>query len=625
MLLFPTKWSTVVLVKTENTNASLIWPFIRNICPTGDYIVNILFTSVVGPYGTDTEWSSYKNPMSLLTNQVTRGQMYFQPEMFNNTYAFDLFAANINANCAILDFPSVTQLTKVLKSGKWDRVGISAIIPNFNALLKTYQIIRSVLPNVSIDVGGHITNDESVLEEIKHKMLETTPTEKFHTYTTKEDAVTDTGTSVTFIKMDGLDYYEHLNGVGLKNDKIFYEPLPRASVNKRAMGLPLSETSGGMILLDVGCPMKCDFCSTSHKFGGKFTTYLKTAEDIMKVANAHEKLGRTEMFIMSENFSLDHERLLKLLKLMEEQKKPYTYSIFSSAQSLVKLGVENIIKLGFCFIWIGLEESTGTTYDKMQNIDLKKLVRDLQEHGVEVLGSTILGFEHQQLSDLDKEINNALTYECVYNQFMLFMPIPGTVLWDKMKIKGTIKKDFPWIHVHGQSVQNWNHPNISDTDIEAKLDNAFKREFETLGPSIYRMIKVHRDGYLKTADWDHELVQMRRAKMKKTFLLYVPVLHAMYKDLKRMGHSKAAEVNELKKSLIKITGLRGFIYDQALSPYIKLALKREKRRFRKNLKLKRKASPKCVLTHYGKINNTYPAGIPKPRLGSDVVEITKNI
>ncbi len=545
--------------------------------------------------------------------------------MFNNTYAFDLFAANIKANCAILDFPSVDQLTKVLKTGNWDRVGVSAIIPNFNALLKTYQIIRSVLPNVSIDVGGHITNDEMVLEEIKNKMLKTNPKENFHTYITKEDAVVDTKPSVTFIKMDGLDYYENLNGVGLKNDKIFYEPLPRASVNKRAMGLSVSDTAGGMILLDVGCPMKCDFCSTSHKFGGKFTTYLKTAEEIMAVANAHEKLGRTEMFIMSENFSLDHERLLNLLKLMEEQKKPYSYSIFSSAQSLAKLGVENIVKLGYCFVWIGLEESTGTTYNKMQNINLKKLVRDLQDHGVEVLGSTILGFEHQQLTDLDKEIENALSYECVYNQFMLFMPIPGTVLWDKMKIKGAIKKDFPWIHVHGQSVQNWNHPNIADDDIELKLDNAFKKEFEALGPSIYRMMKVHRDGYLKTANWDHELVQMRRAKMKKTFLLYIPILHAMYKDLKRMGHKKAKEVNELKKSLISITGFSGHIYDQVLSPYMKFALRKERRHFAKNLRLKMKASPKCVLTHYGTIDNTYPAGVPKPKAGNQVVEITKHI
>ena len=584
---------------------------------------NILFTSVVGPYGTDSEWSSYKNPMSLLTNQITRGQLYFQPEMFCNTWAFDLFAANIKANCAILDFPSVEQLTKVLKTGTWDRVGISAIIPNFDALIKTYQVIRKILPNVTIDVGGHITNDDNVLTEIKNKMLSLNPAETFHTFVTKEDTIKEK-VGVTFIKRDGLEYYANESDIGLKDKNTFFAPLPIASVQKRAMGLHLNSTSGGLILLDVGCPMKCDFCSTSHKFDGKFTSFLSTAEEIMSVANAHYEQGRTEMFVMSENFSLNYDRSLKLLKLMEEQKKPITYSVFSSAQGLHKLGVENIVKLGYCFVWIGLEESSGETYDKMHGIDLKKLVHDLQAHGVEVLGSTILGFEHQSLDDLDREVENALTFDCVYNQFMLYMPVPGTPLWNDMKLRGKLKKDFPWIHTHGQSVQNWDHPKISDKDIEAKLDNAFKKDFEKLGPSIYRMIRTHRDGYVNTANWDHELVQMRRAKMKKMFLLYIPILHAMYRDLAKTNHSCTAKIKELKNSLIEITGWRGYLYDCVLTPYMKLALKREKKRFRKNQRLKIKGSPKCVLTHYGDVNNRYPSSVPKPRTGHGMVEIAKH-
>jgi hypothetical protein len=46
---------------------------------------------------------------------------------------------------------------------------------------------------------------------------------------------------------------------------------------------------------------------------------------------------------------------------MEEQRKPYRYAVFSSADALLRLGVENIVKLGYSFIWIGLEESSGTT------------------------------------------------------------------------------------------------------------------------------------------------------------------------------------------------------------------------------------------------------------------------
>ncbi len=584
---------------------------------------NILFTSVVGPYGVSGKWSRYKNPMSLLTNQVTRGQLYFQVEMSCNTWAFDLFAANINANSAILDFPSVEQLKKVLSSGHWDRVGISGIIPNFDALLKTYEVIRSVLPNTPIDVGGHIANDEQVINELSKNMKDMHPDESFITYSTGEELPSAPLKSVTFVKRDGLEYYSKLEGVGLKDKNKFFEPLPIASVGKRVMGLSVESSSSGLIITDLGCPMKCDFCSTSHKFNGKFIPFLNTAEDLMAVANAHAKEGRTEMFIMSENFSLDHERARKLLKLMEEQKQAFTFNVFSSAKGLVDLGIENIVKLGYCFVWIGLEEASGETYKKMHDIDLHKLISDLQDHGVEVLGSTILGFEHQTKEDLDREIEHALTYNCVYNQFMLYMPVPGTALWDNMKKEGKLKKDFPWIETHGQSVQNWHHPKISDQDIESRLDGAFKKDYEQLGPSLYRMMRVHLNGYLKTADWDHELVQIRRQRMKKNFLLYIPILHAMYKDLKKSGHQIADEVKELKRSLISICGLKGRLSSIVISPYIRISLSKAKRRFKKNEYLKRKTSPKCMLTHYGAFNNKYPSGVPIPQNGRGVVEISR--
>src|SRR3989344_8765076 len=96
---------------------------------------NILFTSVIGPYGVDSERTRFKNPMSLLSNQVTRGQMYYTVQMSSRAFAFDLFGVNLDANVAVLNFPSARKLTKVLKTGKWDRVGISSIIPNFESLV----------------------------------------------------------------------------------------------------------------------------------------------------------------------------------------------------------------------------------------------------------------------------------------------------------------------------------------------------------------------------------------------------------------------------------------------------------------------------------------------------------
>jgi hypothetical protein len=165
--------------------------------------------------------------------------------------------------------------------------------------------------------------------------------------------------------------------------------------------------------------------------------------------------------------------------------------VFSSADALLRLGIENIVKLGYCFVWIGLEESTGGGYEKMEGVRLRTLIADLQAHGVEVLGSTILGFPHQSPADIDDEIEHALSYGCTYNQFMLYMAMPGTSLWKQMQTENRLKGNFPWCDIHGQHVQNWHHPLVPDEVMGKKLDLAFDRDFEVLGPSILRMIETH--------------------------------------------------------------------------------------------------------------------------------------
>jgi len=582
---------------------------------------NILFTSVVGPHGVDSAHSRFKNPMSLMSNQVTRGQKYYTVQMCSRSFAFDLFGANLNANIAILDFPLAGHLEAALKSGSWDRVGISAIMANFEKLVLTYKIVRSVNATVPIDIGGHIANETEVLEELMGRLLEINPNETFQVVT---DTKATTGFSgVTFVMQDGLKYYSQLKDVGLKNDNFVYAPLVETSFDKRVLGIPVSSTAAGLVLADVGCPMKCNFCCTSQKFGGRFVPFLNTAQDIMTVANAHADRGRNEMFVMSENFSLNTDRMLEVLKLMEEQKRPHKWSVFSSAQTLIRLGIENLVKLGYCFVWIGLEEASGQTYNKMHGINLAQLINDLQSHGIEVLGSTILGFENQKVEDIDREVEHAISLGCAYNQFMLYMPMPGTPLWREVKQRGLLKKNFPWPDIHGQTVQNWHHPHLTDQQMESKLDEAFILDFERLGPSLFRMARTHFSGYKKTKDWDHELVQMRRKKMMDLFKTYVPILSVMHRDLKNIGHRLANEVQELKESITAELGFSERFYRYLATPILHFGLKLEKYRYNRSQRLRKMEEPSVHLTHYGDFNHNYPSILPKVKKGANAVAIPK--
>src|SRR5512133_3217468 len=144
--------------------------------------LDILFTSVIGPHGVDGAHSRYKNPMSLMANQVTRGQRHYGVQMFSRTFAYDLFGANLAANVAILDFPSAQQLRDKLRERRWDRIGLSGIMANFEKVLETYALVRQELAEVPIDVGGHIVNDPDVTEALAARMRALVPNETFQTW-----------------------------------------------------------------------------------------------------------------------------------------------------------------------------------------------------------------------------------------------------------------------------------------------------------------------------------------------------------------------------------------------------------------------------------------------------------
>jgi radical SAM superfamily enzyme YgiQ (UPF0313 family) len=599
---------------------------------------SILFSSVVGPHGVDGPHSRYKNPMSLLNNQVTRGQQHYTVQMFSRTFAYDLFGANLNANVAVLDFPSEEQLRAKLLERHWDRVGLSGIMANFEKVVVTWRLVRETLPDVPIDIGGHIINDDEVTQELIERMLQACPTETFSVWEPsfeRSEGPHPTGLSqwlrgrgcegmgVTFVKRDGLEYYAKMPGVGLKHEDVVHAPLVDATFDKRALGFKVPELSAGLIIPDVGCPMRCNFCTTSAKFEGKFVKFLHSAEDILAVADAQTARGVSELFVMSENFSLDTKRALALLKLMEEQRKPHRYAVFSSADALLRLGVENVVKLGYSFIWIGLEESTGTTYKKMDGIGLKGLIGQLQAYGVEVLGSTILGFPHHQPEDVDREIEHALSYGCTYNQFMLYIAMPGTPLWKQMKAEQRLKENFPWADIHGQHVQNWHHSFLTDAVISEKIDHAFKRDFEVLGPSILRMIQTQYDGYRNTADWDHELVQMRREMTRKKFPFYAMLLEGMRRDLKRIGNATHEQAGVLRDCLVKESGWKAKLAAVVGGPYVARRLKAEQRRHQRSVELRQAPEPSCLVTHYGDFELRDSPVLPAPTPAPPTVAVTR--
>jgi radical SAM superfamily enzyme YgiQ (UPF0313 family) len=434
----------------------------------------VLLSSVFGPYSRDDEYGSRKiNPMELYQNQVTRLQGGFSLRMFHRSFGLMMIKDNIDAPCTLLDFPTLERFTEEITQQRYDVIGISGIITNVGKVEKMCQLIRHHQPRATIVVGGHIANKEGLDQMIDVDLI---------------------------VRGEGIRWFQRY--LGQDDQAPIKHPEALSCFGSRIMGIEIGDTperTAAILIPSVGCPVGCNFCSTSAQFGGKgkFINFFETGDELFEVmCGIERKLKVRSFFVLDENFLLQRKRALRLLELMEANGKSWSMSVFSSARVLKSYTIEQLMGLGISFVWMGLE-GEESTYDKLKGVDTLALVRLLQENGIRVLGSSILGLEDHRPEEMGAIIEYAVRHDTVFHQFMLYTPIPGTPLYEKHRVEGNLlpETQFPFADAHGQYRFNYRHPYFNNGEEERYLLDAFRRDFEINGPSLLRLIRVLLNGW----------------------------------------------------------------------------------------------------------------------------------
>ena len=493
----------------------------------------ILFTSVFGPYSKDDEFGSRAiNPMELYHNQVTREQGPFSLRMFHRSWGLMLMRDNISAPSSLLDFPTLPRFIEELKTEAYDIVAISAIPPNYLKAKEMCRLIREIQPKAKIVVGGHISG----LPDVKKRL--------------GADQV---------VRGEGVHWFRKFLGddVGAP----IRHPRILSGVGTRTMGLRMREKPGDVaatLIPSVGCPMGCNFCSTSAMFGGKgkFINFYETGDELFEVmCGIEHDMKVHSFFAMDENFLLHKKRALRLLELMEANNKSWSLYVFSSANVLRSYTIDQLVRLGISWVWMGLE-GKKSQYQKLAGADTHELVRELQSHGISILGSTIIGLEEHTPENMPDAIEHAVTHDTEFHQFMLYTPVPGTPLFEEHRASGTLvdPECLETADIHGQLKFAHRHPHIPPGMETEMLRNAFARDFEVNGPSIMRMARTTLRGW-KTYGKHRDARIRRRFRREGTPLKfqYAAVLWATRRWYRKdpVMHRK---VDALLKELIKEFG-----------------------------------------------------------------------
>ena len=516
----------------------------------------ILLSSVFGPYAQDDEFGSRAiNPMELYHNQVTRAQGSFSLRMFHRSWGIMMIQENISAPCTVLDFPTRKAFARELTTNHYDIVGISSIIVNVRKVGEMCRMVRELSPDSVIVVGGHVAALPGLEMMIDADHI---------------------------VRGEGISWMRRY--LGEEEHAPIRHPAIVSGLQTRIMGIRLPQRKGGTaatIIPSVGCPMGCNFCTTSAFFGGKgkFVNFYETGDELFEVmCRIESELEVKSFFVMDENFLLHRKRAMRLLELMKEGGKSWELSVFASANAIRKYTMLELVELGVSWVWMGLE-SPISSYSKLQGADIGQLTRELRAHGIRVQGSTIIGLEHHTPENIAGEIESAVSYQTDFHQFMLYTPVPGTPLYQEMAEQGRLLTDVDVADVHGQFKFNFRHAAISREDSKSFLDGAFRRDFERNGPSLYRMCQTILQGWQRYKNYPDPRVRQRfEREAKKLTQAYNAALWVMEREFRKVNRGVSERIHKLRREVEKEFPVVARMSASALGPVLLWANRREERR-----------------------------------------------
>ena len=201
-----------------------------------------------------------------------------------------------------------------------------------------------------------------------------------------------------------------------------------------------------------GCPFNCEFCDIIILNGHRPRT--KDKHQILGDLDALYRHGwRGGVFIVDDNFignkrKLKTETLPAIIEWMKAKKNPFALSTEATVnladdEKLMQL----MVKAGFNTVFVGIEtpnEDSLAECNKLpnKNRDLVALVKKIQNHGLEVQGGFIVGFDSDPLSIFKSQISFIQKSGIVTAMVGLLNAPPGTRLYQRLKKENRLLKSF---------------------------------------------------------------------------------------------------------------------------------------------------------------------------------------
>jgi radical SAM superfamily enzyme YgiQ (UPF0313 family) len=212
--------------------------------------------------------------------------------------------------------------------------------------------------------------------------------------------------------------------------------------------LRMNRYAFGSLQFSRGCPFQCEFCDIIVTFGRR--PRIKTANQVIAELDAMYKTGLRVVFVVDDNLIGNKKAIKQILRevIGWQRRKGYPLTLFTEASidladdpELLNLMVEANFIATFVGIESPSEEALRET-KKFQNVraggTLLEKVRRIQEAGLEVWCGMIMGFDSDDATIFDRQIEFIQQSRISFSMSGMLSAIPKTPLYRRLAAEGRL-------------------------------------------------------------------------------------------------------------------------------------------------------------------------------------------
>ncbi len=202
-----------------------------------------------------------------------------------------------------------------------------------------------------------------------------------------------------------------------------------------------SEIEALPILSSRGCPYNCSFCSPVNTIGRRYT--MRSPKSVVdEMEYFFHKWGVNTFYYMDLIFPLTEKMGLEFCDELIARKLPIRWRCETRVSSVTPKLLERMKESGCYAVDYGIECGNQKMLD---SINKQFTIRQVEEAvaatakaGIESEGMFIIGLPGETAKDTWDAINFAVSLDLDHIKLNLFVPYPGSELWDVLKSRGEL-------------------------------------------------------------------------------------------------------------------------------------------------------------------------------------------